>query len=202
MTFSQAVLRALLAFVGFVVIQIITGMLVPMKPVALPHIFQWMLLSNAVVVTSLSIVAVRTKWRGWKMGAAVASIPLSVRKRFLRHAAFALDGRNGRVASDNPRAGVCTSVRRVHANARSAATERCAGSRGCVHAFERRGAFADAESFLSRLRSLGALLRSDERELRVRCDRRRALGPADTGRFTTSTSSGLRPIGAQAANLT
>jgi hypothetical protein len=29
MTFSQAVLRALLAFVGFVVIQIITGMLVP-----------------------------------------------------------------------------------------------------------------------------------------------------------------------------
>ena len=49
MTFSQAVLRALLAFVGFVVIQIITGMLVPMKPVALPHIFQWMLLSNAVV---------------------------------------------------------------------------------------------------------------------------------------------------------
>ena len=44
MTFSQAVLRALLAFVGFVVIQIITGMLVPMKPVALPHIFQWMLL--------------------------------------------------------------------------------------------------------------------------------------------------------------
>ena len=69
MTFSQAVLRALLAFVGFVVIQIITGMLVPMKPVALPHIFQWMLLSNAVVVTALSMVAVRTEWRGWKMGA-------------------------------------------------------------------------------------------------------------------------------------
>jgi hypothetical protein len=78
MTFSQAVLRALLAFVGFVVIQIITGMLVPMKPVALPHIFQWMLLSNAVVVTALSIVAVRTEWRGWKMGAAVASIPLTI----------------------------------------------------------------------------------------------------------------------------
>ena len=49
MTFSQAVLRALLSFVGFVVIQIITGMLVPMKPVALPHIFLWMLLSNAVI---------------------------------------------------------------------------------------------------------------------------------------------------------
>ena len=78
MTFSQAVLRALLAFVGFVVIQIITGMLVPMKPVALPHIFQGMLLSNAVVVTALSIVAVRTEWRGWKMGAAVASIPLTI----------------------------------------------------------------------------------------------------------------------------
>jgi hypothetical protein len=78
MTFSQAVLRALLAFVGFVVIQIITGMLVPMKPVALPHIFLWMLLSNAVVVAALSIVAVRTEWRGWKMGAAVASIPLTI----------------------------------------------------------------------------------------------------------------------------
>jgi hypothetical protein len=77
MTFSQAVQRGLLAFVGFVVIQIITGMLVPMKPVALPHIFQWMLLSNAVV-TALSIVAVRTEWRGWKMGAAVASIPLTI----------------------------------------------------------------------------------------------------------------------------
>jgi hypothetical protein len=201
MTFSQAVLRALLAFVGFVVIQIITGMLVPMKPVALPHIFQWMLLSNAVVVTSLSIVAVRTKWRGWKMGAAVASIPLSVRKRFLRHAAFALDGRNGRVASDNPRAGVCTSVRRF---TRMLGLPRLSGALAVGAVFTLLSGVAPLlmpNPFFPDS-SLGALLRSDERELRVRCDRRRALGPADTGRFTTSTSSGLRPIGAQAANLT
>src|ERR1700730_16747097 len=32
--------------------------------------------------------------------------------------------------SELNRAGVCTSVRRVNANARSAATQRCAGSRG------------------------------------------------------------------------
>ncbi len=78
MKLSNAILRALLVFVAVCVIQSVVGMLVPMKPITLPHFVQWMLLTNAVVVAALSIVAVRTEWRGWRLGVALAVIPLAI----------------------------------------------------------------------------------------------------------------------------
>ena len=78
MKLSNAILRALLVFVAVCVIQSVVGMLVPMKPITLPHFVEWMLLTNAVVVAALSIVAVRTEWRGWRLGVALAVIPLTI----------------------------------------------------------------------------------------------------------------------------
>lgn len=75
---SNAILRALLAFVAICVIQMVAGMLIPMKPVAVPHILQWMLLTNAVVVAALTAVAVRSEWRGWRLGIAIVAIPLTI----------------------------------------------------------------------------------------------------------------------------
>lgn len=78
MTVSKAVLRSLLAFVGVCAVQMVAGMLVPMKPIATPHIMEWLLLVNAVVVGSLTVAAVRTEWRGWRLGVAIVAIPLAI----------------------------------------------------------------------------------------------------------------------------
>jgi hypothetical protein len=78
MTFSKAIPRALLAFVALSVVQMVAGMLVPMKPVAVPGLLLWMLLTTALTVAALSIVAARTARRGWLLGAEVAAIPLVV----------------------------------------------------------------------------------------------------------------------------
>jgi hypothetical protein len=78
MTLSKSILRALLAFIAVCVAQVVAGMLVPMKPVAIPHMLLWTLLSTTVTVVPLSIVAARTDSRGWLLGAEVAAIPLAV----------------------------------------------------------------------------------------------------------------------------
>lgn len=78
MTFSAAIVRGLLAFVAICVVQMIAGMLVPMRTVALPHILLWMLLTTAVMTAALTIVAARAEWRGWRLGVAVAILPLVV----------------------------------------------------------------------------------------------------------------------------
>lgn len=78
MKLSQLIPRALLAFVAVCITQILAGILIPMKPVALPHFLQWLLLSNAVTVAALAVVAARTDWRGWRLGIAVAAIPVVI----------------------------------------------------------------------------------------------------------------------------
>jgi len=75
---SGVILRGLLVFIAVCFIQIVAGMLVPMNTAAAPHIFQWLMLTNAVVVTALTVVAVRSEWRGWRLGIALAAIPLAI----------------------------------------------------------------------------------------------------------------------------
>jgi len=78
MKLSNAILRAVLVFVSVCIIQIVAGMLVPMKPVATPHIMEWLLLINALIVGTIAVAAVRTEWRGWRLGVAMAAIPLAI----------------------------------------------------------------------------------------------------------------------------
>src|SRR5579864_1338188 len=78
MKVSNAVLRGLLVFVALCVIQMIVGLLVPMKPVAIPHFLWWWLLTNTVVVAALTLVAIRSEWRGWRLGVILAAIPLVI----------------------------------------------------------------------------------------------------------------------------
>jgi hypothetical protein len=75
---STTILRALLVFVAVCIIQVVAGILVPMKTVLPPHGVPWMLLMNAVVVGTLTFVAVHAEWRGWKLGVALAAIPATI----------------------------------------------------------------------------------------------------------------------------
>lgn len=78
MKLSSAILRALLVFVAVCLIQMVAGILVPMKTVLPPHVVPWMLLMNAIVAGALSFVAVRAEWRGWRLGAALSAIPATI----------------------------------------------------------------------------------------------------------------------------
>jgi hypothetical protein len=78
MTLSKIIPRALLAFVAIAILQVVAGIIVPMKPVAIPNLAQWMLLNLAVTVAALIPVAVRAEWQGWRLGVAVSAIPLAI----------------------------------------------------------------------------------------------------------------------------
>src|SRR5579864_8973359 len=77
MKVSNEVLRGFVVFAALCVIQVIVGILVPMKPVAIPHFLRWWLLTNTVVVAALTLVAIRSEWRGWR-GVILAAIPLII----------------------------------------------------------------------------------------------------------------------------
>jgi len=76
MTFSQASPRALLAFMALELVQIIAGVLVPLPMVVAPHFLLWLALSNALTAAALSFAAARAEWRAWRLGVAIASLPL------------------------------------------------------------------------------------------------------------------------------
>ena len=85
MRFSNVILRVLSVFVAVSVVQIFAGafvaLLLPSKavmPNVVQHILEWMFLTNAVTVGASSILALRTEWRGFALGAAVAAIPLVI----------------------------------------------------------------------------------------------------------------------------
>jgi hypothetical protein len=66
------------AFIAIAILQVVTSIIVPMKPVAIPNLAQWMLLNLAVTVAALTPLAVRAEWRGWRLGVAVSAIPLAI----------------------------------------------------------------------------------------------------------------------------
>ena len=78
MTFAKAFPRALLAFVAIAIVQVVAGIMVPMKPVAIPHLAQWMLVNLAITVAALTPLAARAEWQGWRLGAVVSAIPLAI----------------------------------------------------------------------------------------------------------------------------
>jgi hypothetical protein len=84
MKFSNVFLRILATFVAISVLQTVAGavveVLLPPKvaPHFGPHMLQWMLLANAITVAALSVLALRTEWRGWTLGLALAAIPLVI----------------------------------------------------------------------------------------------------------------------------
>ncbi|HUA16201.1 MAG TPA: hypothetical protein VMG31_12965 [Verrucomicrobiae bacterium] len=84
MKLSQAILRAVAVFVSISLLQLLAGVvaaiILPPKPMPnlAAHLLQWMLGMNALTIAVLAVVAVRSEWRGWQLGIAVAVIPAAI----------------------------------------------------------------------------------------------------------------------------
>lgn len=72
------VLRALAVLLATVILEALCEIVIPIKGPSIPHVAQWAILSNALVTATLTVLAVRSDWRGWKLGAAVALIPMVI----------------------------------------------------------------------------------------------------------------------------
>lgn len=81
MKHSNIVIRVVAVFIAVSIIQMLAGalagLIIPAKtpPNLAPHFLQWAFLTNAITILALWSLAVRSEWRGWKLGAAVAAIP-------------------------------------------------------------------------------------------------------------------------------
>jgi len=83
---SNVIIRVVSAFAATSFVQVIAGViagkLIPTKVPLDPHIaqnfFYWMLLTNSIIILALAPLAIRSEWRGWKLGAVVASIPAAI----------------------------------------------------------------------------------------------------------------------------
>jgi hypothetical protein len=84
MKISQVILRAVAVFAAVSILQLvasaIAGIIFPPKPLPnLPqHLLQWLVGVNAMTIAVLAVVAVRSEWRGWQLGAAMAVIPAAI----------------------------------------------------------------------------------------------------------------------------
>jgi hypothetical protein len=78
MNFSGTLFRGLAVFVAISLIQMVVGGVLPIKFTPAPHTFEWLMLVNALLAAALVVLAVRTEWRGWRLGAALAAVPLAI----------------------------------------------------------------------------------------------------------------------------
>ena len=94
MKLSNAIWRTLLVFLAVCVIQSIAGTLLlsNIKMPAAPNFMLWMLLANSLVVAALAFVAYRSDLRGWRLGSAMAAIPLVIASVNLVEAVVFLTG--------------------------------------------------------------------------------------------------------------
>lgn len=78
MSLSSSLFRGVVVFFAISIIQMFAGIIVPIKIIPAPHTFEWFLVVNALLAAALVVLAVRSEWRGWQLGVALAAIPLAI----------------------------------------------------------------------------------------------------------------------------
>jgi hypothetical protein len=78
MKWSIAILRILLAWSTLVLAQVLAGLAVRISPPGMAHQTAWVAGTNLLVCVALGFVALRSDWRGWRLGLSLVAIPLSI----------------------------------------------------------------------------------------------------------------------------
>ena len=74
----KTIVRFFLAWIALLAAQMVAGMLIHVNVPPMPNIFRWLMLSNAFVVLALGAAAMRSEWKGWKLGLALFAIPAAI----------------------------------------------------------------------------------------------------------------------------
>jgi hypothetical protein len=75
MNFFMWLGRVVTAWVALLAVEIIAGLIVPIHVPVLPHAFLWFALNTFIIAAVVSFAAVRSEWRGMRLGFALAAIP-------------------------------------------------------------------------------------------------------------------------------
>ena len=78
MNYFQTMNKVLLGWIAFAGVQVLAGMLVPIKAAVPPHILEWLLLTDLLVAAVIGMIAFRSDWTGWKLAAALVLIPFAI----------------------------------------------------------------------------------------------------------------------------
>ncbi len=78
MKISSVWLMSLLTGVLFIIVDLASGVILPVKQSGVPYTMIWMIAANAVVAVTAGLLASRAPWRGFRLALALAAIPLTV----------------------------------------------------------------------------------------------------------------------------
>lgn len=81
--------KSSLVCLSLLVCQMIAGMIVPMKQMAGTSM-KWWVVSTAITAVAITAVALRSPWRGWKLGLVITAIPFAIQLVNLIEGAFFL----------------------------------------------------------------------------------------------------------------
>lgn len=78
MNIGKWAIRLFLGWVALVAAQMVAGMVIHMNAPPMPNILPWLMASDAIVVLALGSAAMRSNWKGWKLGLALFAIPAAI----------------------------------------------------------------------------------------------------------------------------
>jgi hypothetical protein len=78
MNTAKVVGRFLLGWIALSAAQMVAGMVIHVNVPAMPNILPWLLLSNAMIVLAIGAAAMRSGWKGWKLGIAMFAVPAAI----------------------------------------------------------------------------------------------------------------------------
>ncbi len=70
--------RILIAGAAICLFQTLAAAIVPIKVQMPPHTIPWLLVANFVTAGVLVLIALRSDWRGWRLGVAISAIPITL----------------------------------------------------------------------------------------------------------------------------
>jgi hypothetical protein len=78
MNLGKWAVRLFLGWIALVAAQMAAGMVVHVNTPPMPNILPWLMASDAIVVLALGSAAMRSDWKGWKLGLALFAIPAAI----------------------------------------------------------------------------------------------------------------------------
>lgn len=72
------IFRIVLAWIALLAAQMVAGMVIRVNSPAVPHVMQWLMVSDALIALALGVAALRSDWRDWRLARALFLIPAAI----------------------------------------------------------------------------------------------------------------------------